>query len=105
MKNNFAIPAPSLIANRAARNFGSNRATKIKLVSVPTKPLKKELGKVSMRCLPRVVEFDGYHAESRTGIKAPARMASMWPKTYTYIPTVCIVAIPDLDAIYSNDNH
>lgn len=98
-------PEIRLIANRAAKNFGSNRATEIRLIARGACPLKKELDKVSMRCLPRVVEFDRYHAESRTGIRASMAALKRFWSTYHYVPTVCVVAVPDREDIYSNDNH
>jgi len=100
-------PSAQLIANRAARRFGANRATKIQLVRHGARPIKKELedGRVSMRCLPRVVEYDGYHAESRTGIRASMAALKRFWSTYHYVPTVCVVQVPDIDAIYSNDSH
>lgn len=104
-KNYYRIPSQSLIANRTAKNFGSNCATKIKIITTPQAPLKKEIGKVSMLTLPRVVEYDQYHAESRTGIRASMVALKRFWSTYHYVPTICVVAVPDIDAIYSDDNH
>lgn len=103
--NNTAIPSLSLIANRCARNFGTNRASEIIVQDFPAKPLKKEAGRVSQRCLPRVKAYDQYHAESRTGIRASMAALKRFWSTYHYVPTVCVVVVPDIDAIYSNDNH
>lgn len=94
-----------LSANRCAKNFGTNRATEIHVWTTPHRPLKKEAGKVSMRCLPCVVEFDRYHAESRTGIRASMAALKKWWHTYHYVPTVAVVAVADRDALYSCDNH
>lgn len=107
MQANYSIPTETLIANRAARNFGSNRATEIKRATRGARPLKKEVesGKVSMRCLPRVSHYDGYHAESRTGIRASMAALKRFWSTYHYVAAVCVVIIPDIDAIYSNDQH
>ena len=81
----------TLIANRAAKQFGANRATKI---------IKREDCNVA-----RVVEYDGYHAESRTGIRASMAALKRFWSTYHYVPTVCVVVIPDAEAKYNSDDH
>ena len=80
-----------LLANRTAKRYGTNRATKIKL--------RDDILKA------RVIHFDGYHAESRTGIRASMAVLKKWWNTYHYVPTVCVVEIPDREAIYNNDSH
>lgn len=92
-------------ANRCAKNFGTNRATKIKISGEPHRPLAVDSGKISMRTLPRVTHYDGYHAESRTGIRASMAALKRFWSTYHYVPSVCHVTVADRDAIYSNDNH
>lgn len=94
-----------LIANRCARNFGTNRATKIIMANSPGKPIKKDADKVSQRCLPFVCHYDGYHAESRTGIRAGMAALKKWWNTYHYVPSECHVVVANADAIYSNDEH
>lgn len=85
-------PEPATLrANRAARQHGSNRATKIVYRDNIMKPT--------------VIEFDPYHAESRTGIRASMAALKRFWSTYHYVATVCVVALPDVDAIYSNDDH
>ena len=97
-----------LIANRCAKNFGTNRATQIKELD-PKKlsPLAKDVdaGKVSLRVLPRVLHYDRYHAESRTGIRASMAALKRFWSTYHYVPTECVVAVADSDSVYNNDNH
>ena len=90
----------SLMANRRARRFGTNRATEIIFVNSP-RQLRRKDGSMG----PLVKEFDRYHAESRTGIRAGMAALKRFWSTYHYVPTVCIVKVPDIDAIYSNDNH
>lgn len=78
-------------ANRAAKKYGTTHATIIKLsedVNVAT-----------------VTAYDGPHAESKTGIRASLHALSKWPKTYSYVPSMCVVVIPDADEKYNNDDH
>lgn len=65
--NKFTIPVTSLIANRVAKKFGSNRATKIVLMDGEHMQLAAVRGTAKF---PRVIKYDSYHAESRTGIRA-----------------------------------
>jgi hypothetical protein len=90
-RKRFSIPSATLLANRAAKAHGTNRATKI-IKSVECRRA-------------RVVKFDPYHAESRTGIRACMAALKRFWNTYHYVPTVCVVVVPDIDGIYSNDDH
>jgi hypothetical protein len=78
----------TLMANRAAKQYGSNRATEI---------VKRKI------LVSRVIKYDGYHAESRTGIRAGMAALKRFWRTYHYVPTVCVVVVPDIDAIYNDD--
>lgn len=91
-----------LIANKTARAYGTNRATEIRLRDGETQQLCAVRGQ-SLGA--RVVEFDGYHAESRTGIRASMAALKRYWSTYHYVPTRCAVVVPDRDAIYSCDSH
>ena len=96
----------SLTANRfALRMTGCNRATEVQIKTQAQKPVKSDAGKVSQRTLPRLIEYDPYHAESRTGIRAGMAVLRRWWNTYHYVPTRLVVAIADCDAIYSDDTH
>ena len=97
----------TLSANRCAKNFGTNRATKITVATRPMKPIAKDVvaGEISMRTLPRVTHYDGYHAESRTGIRASMAALKRFWSTYHYVASVCHVTVADRDMIYSDDTH
>lgn len=108
MKNQCSI---SLRANRAAKDYGTNRATRINLLGGETMQLRasrshQTSGDVSTLVgSARVTHYDGYHAESRTGIRASMAALKRFWSTYHYVATVCLVAVPDIDAIYSCDSH
>ena len=96
------------IANRCAKNFGTNRATKIIRPDIDTErhhPVTKDVGNVSRRVFPRVVFYDGYHAESRTGIRASMAALKRFWSTYHYVPAECHVMVADSQEVYNNDNH
>jgi hypothetical protein len=81
----------NIMANRCARAAGTNRATKIILRSDILQA--------------KVIKLDHYHAESRTGIRAGMAALKRYWHTYHYVPTVCVVAVPDADSIYNSDDH
>ena len=98
-----------VIANRAAKQFGTNRATEVKVIYCrPTRvysPVAQDEGEVSQRVLPRVIKYDGYHAESRTGIRASMAALKRFWSTYHYVPSKCVVAVADTEAVYNDDEH
>lgn len=98
------IPAElRVIANRAAKRAGTNRATEIRLIT--GRPRVPKGSDVTRQVLPRVLHLDHYHAESRTGIRAGMAALKLYWSTYRYVPTVCIVAVADRDSVYSDDIH
>jgi hypothetical protein len=66
-------------ANATARKFGTSWATEVVFAPVAE---------------PKVLEYDGYHAESRTGIRAGMAALKKFWSTYHYVPTYCKVALP-----------
>jgi hypothetical protein len=66
-------------ANAAARQYGTAWATEVVFSPVAT---------------PTVLEYDGYHAESRTGIRAGMAALKRYWSTYHYVPSRCKVALP-----------
>lgn len=70
----------SLIANRTAKNYGTNRATEI--------VFRNDISES------KVVFYDPPHAESRTGIRANLCVLRKFWSTYKYVSMECIVAIP-----------
>lgn len=78
-----------LAANRAARAYGTNKATQIVVNNSLCMPAK-------------VVYYDGYHCVSKTGIRGRCGLAALkrWPKTYKYVSVVCRVEVnPGLIAL------
>lgn len=102
-KTSYHIDPITLRANRIARAYGSNRATQIFKIDGDSLQLQAARGELSKQS--RVIHFDGYHAESRTGIRASMAALKRFWSTYHYVPTVCKVAVTDIDDVYSNDNH
>lgn len=102
-KTSYRIDPITLRANRIARAYGSNRATQIVKIDGDTLQLRATRGELSK--VSRVIHFDGYHAESRTGIRASMAALKRFWSTYHYVASVCVVSVPDIDDIYSNDNH
>ena len=68
------------IANRCAREYGTTWATEILACDDVLEPT--------------VVYYDGYHAESRTGIRASMAALKRFWSTYHYVAMECQVAIP-----------
>jgi len=92
------------IANCTAKACGSNRATEVRLVgplTIQQCAVRGQLDKLA----PRVVLYDGPHAESRTGIRASLAALKRFWSTYHYVAAKCVVEVPDRDAIYSDDSH
>lgn len=85
LSNKYPILSPksaqyiALIANRTAREYGTTWATNIVFQDIPA---------------PKVIEYDGYHAESRTGIRASMAALKRFWHTYHYVPMHCTVALP-----------
>ena len=99
-------------ANRAAKHYGTNRATDIVVCSGTLADTRSDRRKLhrdgdgdTYPVLPRVLNYDGYHAESRTGIRASMAALKRFWSTYHYVASYCKVEVADHDAIYSNDNH
>ena len=67
------------IANRTAREYGTSWATNVVFQDIAA---------------PKVIEFDAYHAESRTGIRASMAALKRFWHTYHYVPMSCTVALP-----------
>lgn len=80
MKNLTYPEKVRFIANRTAREYGTNRATKIVYDH-----LQPELAKV--------IEYDEPHAESRTGIRAKLCALKRYWHTYHYVPVICVVSV------------
>jgi hypothetical protein len=66
-------------ANKTARAYGTTWATEVVFA-----PIDK----------PAVTLYDGYHAESRTGIRASMAALKRFWSTYHYVPMRCQVTLP-----------
>ncbi len=93
----------TLIANRAAKNYGSNRATEIRKMDGETMQLRAAAGK---SLTAHVVRYSGYHWTTPGG--KPVQYPSAYSRAFgkpVYHGADCVVAAPDIDAIYSCDAH